>query len=324
MADDYFNDEDYPLLDDRSLAEMMAELNHSRHAHSNAPTAEYGVQLVYGEAGTPSSSVAEVRSNYVTDTSDETSILGIAARRKRGGSIRARKGSPLFHVPPDAGPDITLGLLRTIYYNPDRQITSIQELCALAMAMYKVGQHYFDATQLARLTNLIDYKGQGQPITLTLLGQSIVQTTREMQVDILHYLLYTGWDERQPQRRGPLWTYRQVCDLLWQDGETRVKHTELALTVRHDIEREFAAVTGFWPAGLSFSAKSVRGVTIWLERLQPPALMAGVFRVRQHCSPELLRLAIAASGATYPRQVTTSPASSARRSANSAYSTPTL
>ncbi len=201
----------------------------------------------------------------------------------------------MFHVAPDAGPDVTIGLLKTLFDNPATYFASMRHLCRVCLNTYGVGSHYFDAAKMARLTNLISGSGShySKPIRLTELGIRIVMAATRLQVDLLHYLLYTGWDERQPTLRGPLCTYRQVCNILCNGGADKVKHTDLVRGVRYALDAHFAEVAEYQQLHLSLSGKSVRGVTVWLERLCPPAMAEGQFTPRRDCPSELLLLALA-------------------------------
>jgi hypothetical protein len=193
-----------------------------------------------------------------------------------------------FHLAPDAGPDDTFALLRTLYANPNARFATLKQLCVAAAEEYNAGKRSRDSLQIVQLVNLINSK----PIRLTELGIRIATAATRLQVDLLHYLLYTGWDERQPTLRGPLCTYRQVCNILSNGGADKVNHASLVRGVRHALDARFAEVAEYQQLHLSLSGKSIRGVTVWLERLCPPALAEGQFAPRRDCPTELLLLAL--------------------------------
>jgi hypothetical protein len=193
-----------------------------------------------------------------------------------------------FHVPPDAGPEDTLAVLNTLYHKKDVQFTSPKQLSKVAQQLYNAGAHPNDTLKLAILSGLL-VAHKNNPITLTSLGERIATAHPERQVELIHYLLYTGWEEHQ---EGELWTYQKVCDTLWESQETRISASQLASELEASIKKHFERERRFSEANLSFSGKSVRGVTVWLEQLQPPAIRKGVFARRTTCSRELLLLGI--------------------------------
>ncbi len=198
-----------------------------------------------------------------------------------------------FHVAPDAGPDVTLGLLNTLYLNPQMRFSTMGQLCTTCVEQFGVATHHFDAAKMAQLAGVTTKIQHGKPIRLTERGLQIVTAATRLQVDLLHYLLYTGWDERQPTHNGPLCTYRQVCDILWHGGADRVSQRRLLRGVKFRLNELFNTVAEYQQLRLSLSGKSMRGVTIWLARLNPPAHADAQFVPRADCPSELLVLALA-------------------------------
>lgn len=200
----------------------------------------------------------------------------------------------MFHVAPDAGPDVTLGLLKTLYDNPSTYFANMKQLCKLCLNTYGVGTHYFDAGKMARLANLITAPSLHikRPIRLTERGLRIVTAATRLQVDLIHFLLYSGWDERQPTLRGPLCTYRLACDILWQGERDKLNHARLLRGVRYALDARFEAIAEYQQLHLSLSGKSMRGATVWLERLCPAVVSEGVFAPRRDCPSELLVLGL--------------------------------
>lgn len=136
------------------------------------------------------------------------------------------------------------------------------------------------------------------PLHLTPEGKRIATARDERQVELIHFLLYTGWDAKAPTHNAPLWTYRQLCDLLWERGNSPVDARQLAseLTGKLYEDEVFGNNPSFDLAKLSFSDKTVRGVLVWLEQLHPPAVQGErgkkVFARRSACSRELLLLGL--------------------------------
>lgn len=208
-------------------------------------------------------------------------------------SSPAKSAKLVFHVPPDAGPNETLALLNTLAQHPSQHFASFKQLSALAAETYGVGKHANDAHLLAQMSGLLLPPHGSQPITLTPLGQQVVAAREERQVELIHYLLYVGWDEMQPERNGPLWTYRTVCNLLWAEEQGPISSSRLIGGLALRAEADFANSPAYQQTRLSVSSKTVSGVTRWLAALQPPAVQAGLFSRRPVCSRALLLLAIA-------------------------------
>ncbi len=194
----------------------------------------------------------------------------------------------IFHLPPDAGPLDTAALLGTLQRYPQR-FTTLRDLCAAASQEYGAGERYQDASTIAALTDLITIQPEGP--ALTALGQQVAADP-DLQTDLIHFLLYTGWDEAAPAHATPLWSYRAICNLLWQQGEADVSSAWLVRETMLVREDQFAAISAYRQHPTSFSGKSVRGVLVWLEQLHPPAIVGNNFRRRSRCSLPLLLLAL--------------------------------
>lgn len=200
-----------------------------------------------------------------------------------------------FHVPPDAGPDDSLALLNTVYNNPETQFDTFKRLCAVAEETYNAGGRAKDATGLVQMAGLLLAPHKGQPISLTDNGKAVATAREDKQVDLFHFLIYTGWDEQRPEEKTQLWTYRQTCDLLWKMEHSAIDVKRIRDELEVNLGESFSDFVAE-SSKVSLSPKSVQGVVVWLERLWPPAVeeVAAVkqFSQRRSCSRELLLLAV--------------------------------
>ncbi len=178
--------------------------------------------------------------------------------------------------------------------NPDKEFKTLKELCGLAEKTYNAGGRPRDSVAVAQMLELI----KANPLRLTDEGQRIAVARHERQVELIHFLMYTGWDAATPSKNAPLWTYREVCNLLWEREHSLIEAKQIAgeLTGKLYKDEVFGKNSNFDLSKLSFSDKTVRGVLIWLEQLHPPAVQRTrgkrEFARRTTCSRELLLLGI--------------------------------
>ncbi|HHW27506.1 MAG TPA: hypothetical protein GXX23_09300 [Firmicutes bacterium] len=113
----------------------------------------------------------------------------------------------------------------------------------------------------------------------------IMQEQPSVLFEILHFLHYTLWDKRIPERNRLSWTYKAVCDELWSRNECIVDSRYLLDRLMMQLMAEFPAEPDF-----SVSVNTVRGVLSWLEVLEPPVIRDRRFSRRPFAAPELLML----------------------------------
>jgi hypothetical protein len=108
-------------------------------------------------------------------------------------------------------------------------------------------------------------------------------------VDMVHYYQYTLWNSKRPQAYCFSWTYRSLCELLWESATYSVVD-------RRDVaaELEAKARSAFSRAEIALSPKSVGGALLWLTELIPSVFdeNGDVFTRRNFCPPELFVLAV--------------------------------
>jgi hypothetical protein len=134
-------------------------------------------------------------------------------------------------------------------------------------------------------------------------GHAIARVREEARSDLLHFLIYTGWDRHRPLEFLQSWGYRNCCDRYWSAGEVQLTGAYLDRQVEETISvaREtFTALNVGAFDEISFSRKSLNGAHRWLLALQPPVLHPNspdakerTFRRRDFCPPELVVMALA-------------------------------
>lgn len=187
------------------------------------------------------------------------------------------------HVPPEAEPDKLIPLLNLMQVNSLR-FESVGELLA-----YTDEQGLGRRSELhlfAEMCNLLEHDNSGT-IQLTEEAQAIASARPEVKADLIHFQIYTSWNEQMPREKTESWAYRQVVNALWQRAPIGIQ--EVAYLISEEVTN--SAIDEF-DESVSFSAKSVRGMRKWLEALSPPAIENNHFTRRSFCHPELLLLAI--------------------------------
>lgn len=107
--------------------------------------------------------------------------------------------------------------------------------------------------------------------------------------DLVHGLQYALWSSQQPDANCSSWTYRSVCQWLWQQGRFMMdSRREVASEIASEARRTFDQ------GNIALSSKSIGGVFLWLKDLRPPVLdpSGSKFTCRPFCPPELFLMAV--------------------------------
>lgn len=132
---------------------------------------------------------------------------------------------------------------------------------------------------------------QGESRELSEKGRQLVQIivhNSNLAAEIFHLLFYTTWNPNRPTEKCFSWSYRRLCDILWNRISTPIDSEALASQLIDEIEQHFP------DAQPSVNSDTVRATSAWLTRLDPPCLLSDetlAFERRSFCSPELLLLA---------------------------------
>lgn len=122
-------------------------------------------------------------------------------------------------------------------------------------------------------------------------GRQLVQILAHrpnLSTEIFHLLFYTTWNANLPTKKCSSWSYRRLCNILWNRMSTPIVNEALASLLNDEIEENFS------DAAPSVGPDTVRATSAWLSRLDPPCLESNgklTFERRRFCSPELLLLA---------------------------------
>src|SRR5438874_212366 len=113
-----------------------------------------------------------------------------------------------FHMPPEAGPQGLFPVLETLKATASPGPKDNVALYELLQAQYAIAPRPEPVTVAETLSLIARIGG----LRLTPLGEKIVGLRAARRNDLLHYLLYTSWDEKEPGAFSFLWSYRTACD----------------------------------------------------------------------------------------------------------------
>jgi len=195
-----------------------------------------------------------------------------------------------FHVPPEAGPDQILLLLQGLAQRPDQRFESGRDLLDAAMEWGVDNRSEIPA--LATAIGLLEKNKD--TVGISGMGVRLAHLKPQIQPDLVHFLLYSGWSRDKPGEHAFLWSYQRVCDFLWRFSPLSVLQSMplLVETTINDSQQVFGSVIGYESGSVSFSDKSIRGITKWLRQLLPPVIEADDFACRHFCPPELMLFAV--------------------------------
>ncbi|MBN2393038.1 MAG: hypothetical protein JXR84_20080 [Anaerolineae bacterium] len=199
-----------------------------------------------------------------------------------------------FHVPQEAEPSTLIPLLEAV--NAEQA-----EFDTVASLLDFAQQHGLmsraEINSFASDCGLLQ-KDQVKGIGLSEAALWMLQLKPETRPDVVHYIIYSGWQAERPLDKTVLWSYRQVVDLLWRQPGADISKISnvIAEEIRNQIQETFESDP-------SFSPKSIRGVRKWLEALTPPVIENDIFTRRYFCPPELALLALGWVGQTLGGEV---------------------
>lgn len=200
----------------------------------------------------------------------------------------------VFHVLHNARPEYELDILTLLQDGQECTYEALlqegQELGLTIGYQVKTERLLRDVLQPLRDLGLMERR----QIQLTKQGQIVAQIASknaDLFPEIIHYLYYTTWQAHQAPENCFSWSYRTLCNYLWQQGSCVIDNTLFASLVSAEASQSFQIQS------VSFSDRSVNGITIWLEALTPPAIhpqdeKSARFSRRTFCPPELLVLAV--------------------------------
>jgi len=195
-----------------------------------------------------------------------------------------------FHVRHDLHPELTQELLFLLRSLPPGQ-TQAQLQAAAQARGYKLSERKDYSKLLRSLAELGLLTSPRGALTLSSAGQIVAEMAAfypHLLPDFVHFIYYTNWEIDPTQRYS--WSYKTVCDILWQTAPGTIDRVYLVSLVLQEAEQQFNL------RGISFSASSVSGILKWLAALQPVCLTIQdrqkIFHRRSYCSVELFALAL--------------------------------
>lgn len=200
----------------------------------------------------------------------------------------AKQNALTIHVPPESAAAVLLGMVRLLAQFQDQSYTAA-EMRSFLEEHGLSGRQEIPPT--ARLLGLLEQDGKS--IRLSRLGYVLAQARNELAGDLLHYLFYSAWSDTDPLKNFSAWAYRATCSHYWHLGEIRLDSStqaRLVSAINGEAQVYFSAYGEFGDP--SFGPKSLRGIKLWLQALQPPVLTGDIFRRRTFCIPELVVLSL--------------------------------
>ncbi len=194
---------------------------------------------------------------------------------------------PVFHIR-NARPSDLAATLVTLEEYPN--LSTINDIVSHAdsLGLSIRDRQRLDALVVARELGLVD---EGSNI-LTRSGKALAGLhwdKPDLFVDVVHGLQYTLWSKDHPELFCFSWSYRTVCQILWESGSKD-------LPGRRDLasEVESKARLAFERADIAFSRRSIGGAVYWLSEVKPPVLDEEETRFsrRAFCPPELFVMAV--------------------------------
>lgn len=121
--------------------------------------------------------------------------------------------------------------------------------------------------------------------------QQCSQFNQNIYFDLMHYLYYTTWDVSKPETYFS-WTYKKICDALWEIKPSTIDKNKLAGDVYNYATTYFPEISK-----IAISPYAVQGTRNWLRALNPPFVDVDGRNIRtnegrQYCSPELFLLGV--------------------------------
>jgi len=123
-----------------------------------------------------------------------------------------------IHVLPDSNPQNVSEMIACLSKNLDLTFSSSGELVEFLRDEGVNANDWVQSTS----TNMGILDRVNKSFQLSSLGQVLVQIREDVQSDLLHFLLYTGWDSNNPVNFLQSWGYRNACDRYWSLGEVQL------------------------------------------------------------------------------------------------------
>lgn len=195
-----------------------------------------------------------------------------------------------LHVPPDANPSNVSEMLLLLAAEL-RRFDSVRDLLTFTESQ-GIGSRT-EMQSIATDMGLLDKTNSG--IGLSDSGLAFSNVREDARADILHFLMYTGWQHNHPLEHLPSWAYRYCCDKYW-DLDNVTLDTDYSDRLVEEVinfaRAKFMSLGTESFDEISFSRKSLSGAKRWLDAVQPSVIEGNTFSRRSFCPPELMMLAL--------------------------------
>jgi len=200
-----------------------------------------------------------------------------------------------IHVLPDVRAESVIDLASLLAANPKEYFSTSKELVDFLVLNNIKANDWVTST--SGMMKILEKKGDH--ICLSPFGKDFARIREDAKGDLLHFLMYTGWNSTKPLEFLQSWAYRYCCDLFWSKEEVELSSNFLNQLVEDviNVARDTFIKLGVQDFDeISFSRKSLNGVQNWLEALKPPVINSTdskmIYRRRAFCPPELMAMAI--------------------------------
>lgn len=202
----------------------------------------------------------------------------------------------VFHVLHNARPEYELDILYLLEHG--QESSSYESLLKEGEQLgYTIGHKVKTERQLKDVLQLLRDLGlvERRHIQLTTMGQTISRIVYKNPIlfpEIIHFLYYTTWQKTSKRENCFSWSYKTMCNYLWQQGSCTIDKSALFSLVSSEAGEKFQIQS------VSFSTNSVTGILLWLEALNPAVIQHDYvdleprFTRRAFCTPELFILAM--------------------------------
>ena len=148
-----------------------------------------------------------------------------------------------FHVRHNARPETVKEVLLLL---EEQEGISLPEMLILGAARgYTIGTTAKSVQsikenplQVARDLSLID----SEQLILTSLGRNVVNLLAfkpKIANEVLHFLYYTAWTPQYPELSCFSWTYKTLCNFLWDTGTSCIDRVQLADQISNLAKAQF-------------------------------------------------------------------------------------
>lgn len=196
-----------------------------------------------------------------------------------------------IHILPDSNPNNVSEMIRQLNKDPDLHFDTAKVLIEYLRECGQSTNEWVQST--ASSMGIVERSDTG--LHLSQNGSALGKIRDDAIYDLMHFLMYTGWNDKKPSEFLQSWAYRSVCDQYWQMGHTELSSDYLDRQVAEIIDVAQSVFSEMNIGNfdeISFSRKSLRGAHNWLEAVNPPVIDGKIFKRRSFCPPELVMMAL--------------------------------